>query len=110
VTQALARIIIGEQMLCISKRYRVVLTVHDSIVCCVPDDEAEACRAYVEECMRWTPAWAAGLPVDCESGIGKSYGDWWMTTEKKLPAWSFSGLKSFLGCAKKYYHLKVAKD
>lgn len=29
---------------------------------------------------------------------------------KKLPAWSFSGLKSFLGCAKKYYHLKVAKD
>jgi len=33
-----------------------------------------------------------------------------MTTEKKLPAWSFSGLKSFLGCAKKYYHLKVAKD
>ena len=28
---------------------------------------------------------------------------------KKLPAWSFSGLKSFLGCGLKYYHLKVAK-
>lgn len=75
VTQALARIIIGEQMLRIAKRYRVVLTVHDSIVCCVPDEEAEACRAYVEECMRWVPAWATGLPVDCESGIGKTYGD-----------------------------------
>lgn len=75
VTQALARLIIGEQMLRISKRYRVVLTVHDSIVCCVPDQEAEACKTYVEECMRWVPAWAEGLPVDCEAGIGKNYGE-----------------------------------
>lgn len=75
VTQALARLIIGEQMLRISKKYRVVLTVHDSIVCCVPDNEADACKAYVEECMRWVPAWAEGLPVDCEAGIGKNYGD-----------------------------------
>jgi DNA polymerase len=75
VTQALARLIIGEQMLRISKKYRVVLTVHDSIVCCVPDDEAEACKAYVEECMRWVPTWAEGLPVDCEAGVGKNYGE-----------------------------------
>lgn len=75
VTQALARLIIGEQMLRIAKKYRVVLTVHDSIVCCVPDNEAEACKAYVEECMRWVPAWAEGLPVDCEAGIGKNYGE-----------------------------------
>ena len=75
VTQALARLIIGEQMLRIGKKYRVVLTVHDSIVCCVPDGEAHACKAYVEECMRWVPAWAEGLPVDCEAGIGKNYGE-----------------------------------
>lgn len=75
VTQALARLIIGEQMLRIGKKYRVVLTVHDSIVCCVPDDEAETCKSYVEECMRWVPAWAEGLPVDCEAGIGKNYGE-----------------------------------
>ena len=75
VTQALARLIIGEQMLRIGKKYRVVLTVHDSIVCCVPDNEAETCKAYVEECMRWVPAWAEGLPVDCEAGIGKNYGE-----------------------------------
>lgn len=75
VTQALARIIIGEQMLRINKRYRVVLTVHDSIVCCVPDEEVEECKAFVEESMRWTPDWAAGLPVDCEAGVGKNYGD-----------------------------------
>jgi DNA polymerase len=75
VTQGLARLIIGEQMLRISKVYGVVLTVHDSIVCCVPDEEANECKAYVEDCMRWTPAWAAGLPVDCEAGIGKNYGE-----------------------------------
>lgn len=75
VTQALARLIIGEQMLRIAKKYRVVLTVHDSIVCCVPNNEVDTCKAYVEECMRWVPAWAEGLPVDCEAGIGKNYGE-----------------------------------
>lgn len=75
VCQGIARCIIGEQMLRISKKYRVVLTVHDAIACVVPDKEAEAAREYIEECMRWTPDWAAGLPVDCESGMGKSYGE-----------------------------------
>ena len=75
VCQGIARCIIGEQMLKIAKRYRVVLTVHDSIACCVPYYEADYCKAYVEECMRWTPEWAKGLPVDCEAGVGKNYGD-----------------------------------
>lgn len=75
VCQAIARCIIGEQMLQINKKYKVVLTVHDSIACCVPDAEVEEAQAYVEKCMRWIPGWASGLPVDCESGTGKSYGD-----------------------------------
>jgi DNA polymerase I-like protein with 3'-5' exonuclease and polymerase domains len=75
VCQAIARCIIGEQMLRINKKYKVVLTVHDSIVCCVPDEEVAEAQQFVETCMRWTPDWAAGLPVDCESGTGKSYGD-----------------------------------
>jgi len=25
--------------------------------------------------MRWVPDWAEGLPVNCESGVGKSYGE-----------------------------------
>jgi DNA polymerase len=75
VCQAIARCIIGEQMLQIAKKYRVVLTVHDSIVACVRDEEVAEAQAYVEECMRWTPAWAEGLPINCESGTGKSYGD-----------------------------------
>jgi DNA polymerase len=75
VTQALARIIIGEQMLRIGKKYRPILTVHDSIVICVPDEETDTAKAYVEECMRWTPTWAAGLPIDCDAGTGKNYGE-----------------------------------
>jgi len=75
VCQAIARCIIGEQMLRIANRYKVVLTVHDSIVCCVPDAETDAAKAYIEDSMRWVPDWAAGLPVDCEAGTAKSYGE-----------------------------------
>ena len=74
-TQAIARCIIGDQMLRIAKRYRVVLTVHDAIGIIAREAEAEEARAYVESCMRWVPSWAEGLPVNCESGVGKSYGD-----------------------------------
>ena len=75
VCQAIARCIIGEQMLKIASKYKVVMTVHDSIVCCVPDDEVFEAQQYVETCMRWCPDWAEGLPINCESGAGKSYGD-----------------------------------
>ena len=75
VCQAIARCIIGEQMLQIAKRYRVVLTVHDSIACCVKDEEVDEAQEYIEECMRRPPEWAEGLPIDCESGKGKSYGE-----------------------------------
>ena len=75
VTQALARCVVGEQMLKIAKRCRVVLTVHDSVVSCVPEADVDEAREYIETCMRWTPDWAKGLPVNCESGVGTSYGD-----------------------------------
>jgi DNA polymerase I-like protein with 3'-5' exonuclease and polymerase domains len=75
VCQALARCIIGEQMMQIGKRYKVVLTVHDAIACVCKDEEVQEAQAYVEACMRWTPKWAEGLPLNCESGVGKSYGD-----------------------------------
>ena len=73
--QAVARCIIGEQIIQIEKRYRVVLTVHDAIACVVPEDEALEAQAYIEECMRTPPAWAQGLPLDCESGMAQNYGD-----------------------------------
>jgi len=75
VCQALARIIIGEQMLMIAKKYRVVMTVHDAIAIIVPEAEAEVAKEYVELCMRLRPQWALELPLNCEAGYGASYGD-----------------------------------
>ena len=75
VCQALARIVIGEQMLEIAKQYKVVMTVHDAVACIVPKEEEEEARAFVEKTMRMRPTWAQELPLDCESGVGKSYGD-----------------------------------
>ena len=75
VCQAIARCIIGEQMLKISKRYKVVLTVHDAIAIVCRESELEEAKLYVEQSMRCVPEWAEGLPVNCESGSGKSYGD-----------------------------------
>jgi len=75
VCQAIARCIMGEQMLDIARRYKIALTVHDSVVCCVKESEVDEAREYIESCMNKTPAWADGLPIACESGTGKSYGE-----------------------------------
>jgi DNA polymerase len=75
VCQALARIVIGEQMLMIAKKYRVVMTVHDAVACIAPEAEAETAKEYVELCMRLRPSWAPELPLNCEAGYGRSYGD-----------------------------------
>lgn len=75
VCQALARIVIGEQMLMVAKKYRVVMAVHDAIACIAPEAEAETAKEYVELCMRLRPSWAPELPLNCEAGYGKSYGD-----------------------------------
>lgn len=75
VVQALARIVVGEQMLQINQRYRVALTVHDAAVCVVPAEELDEALAYVVERMSEAPDWARGLPVACEAHYGESYGD-----------------------------------
>jgi len=75
ICQGIARCIIGEQMIRIAKRYKVVLTVHDAIACVALEKEAQEAVAYVEECMKWVPEWALGLPLSCEVGFGKSYGE-----------------------------------
>jgi DNA polymerase len=74
ICQALARIIIANQMLMIARRYKVAMTVHDSVVVVAPQEEANEARAFVEQCMRIRPKWAAALPLNCESKMGASYG------------------------------------
>ena len=75
VVQALARIVVGEQMLAINERYRVVLTVHDAAVVVVPENETERALKFIEEKMSTPPVWAPDLPVACEAKWGHSYGE-----------------------------------
>jgi DNA polymerase len=75
VVQALARIIVGEQMLKLTERYRPVLTVHDAAVCVVHEDEVDEACAWIVEVMSTPPDWAKGLPVACEAQVGRNYGE-----------------------------------
>ena len=74
VVQALARIIVGEQMIEINKKYRPVLTVHDAVVNVVPETEVDEALSFITSTMSTPPSWATGLPVACEAHDGSSYG------------------------------------
>ena len=75
VVQALARIVIGEQMLSIDEGYRPVLTVHDAVVCVAPKDKSQEALDFIMDKMKIAPVWAEGLPVTCEGGFADNYGD-----------------------------------
>ncbi len=74
VCQAVARCAIGEQMLRVAKRYKVAMTVHDSIIAIAPIEEKDEAAKYVQDCMKWRPKWAQTLPLNCEVKYGDSYG------------------------------------
>jgi len=75
VVQALARIVIGEQMLLIKNNYPIALTVHDAVVCIVKEDEIDKAMQSIVEVMSTPPDWAKTLPIACEAKYGKTYGD-----------------------------------
>jgi len=75
VVQALARIIVGTQMVEINDTYPIALTVHDAAVVIVPEDEVDQAVRYITGVMSKAPSWATGLPVSCEAKVGASYGE-----------------------------------
>jgi DNA polymerase len=75
VVQALARIVVGEQMLNIEQRYRVALTVHDAAVIVVREEEKDEALEFIIQSMSKAPDWATSLPVACEAKWGHSYGE-----------------------------------
>ena len=75
VVQALARIVVGAQMVEINDTYRVALTVHDAAVVVIPDDEVDEAINLITGLMSKPPSWADGLPVACEAKAGATYGD-----------------------------------
>lgn len=85
VVQALARIVVFDQMAKIDQhlrrldgtdgRYKVVLTVHDEVVAVVPEYYAQTALDFMVQTMSTPPSWAPDLPIACEGDIGDSYGD-----------------------------------
>jgi DNA polymerase len=75
VVQAVARCVMTDGMLRIQKRYSCVLTVHDEVVCLVPEDEAVEAEAWVLEQMVVEPSYMQGIPLDAETGCNKRYGE-----------------------------------
>lgn len=87
IVQAIARDIVMYQMCTINqmlqemggnsngKIRQIVLSVHDETVVIVPDEEAETVKKMMEVVMSTSPKWCLGLPLACEAGVGKSYGE-----------------------------------
>ena len=75
IVQALARIVIGEQMVSISHKYRPALTVHDAVVCIAAEEEKDDALNYIMAQMSKPPGWAKDCPITCEGGYANNYGD-----------------------------------
>jgi DNA polymerase len=85
VVQALARIVVFDQMAKIDQqmrqldgtdgRYKVVLTVHDEVVCVVPEAAEAWCKEVMVREMSIPPQWCKDLPVSCECESGNNYAD-----------------------------------
>lgn len=75
IVQALARVVLSQAMLRISKKYKIVTCTHDEVVCLAPQVEgAEALKFVLAELIRM-PVWAdEKLPLAAEGGQGMRYG------------------------------------
>jgi DNA polymerase len=75
VTQAVARIVMTDGMLRVSKRYPVVGTVHDELIALVPDSEVEEAKTWVLEQMTIEPSYMPGIPLAADGGAHRRYGE-----------------------------------
>ena len=74
VTQALARIVMTDGMIRVSKRYQIVGTVHDELIACVPDAEVEDAKTWVLAQMTMEPRYMPGIPLNADGGAHRRYG------------------------------------
>lgn len=73
ICQHLARNIIADQLLAISAKYPVVLTVHDEIVFLAPEAEADVALAFGVAAMSQSPTWWPAIPLAAEGEFGRTY-------------------------------------
>jgi hypothetical protein len=73
--QALARIVVMDQIVQVNKKYKAAMTTHDEGVFYVKEEDAEEALAFAIEVFSQPPAWAPDLPVAAEGKIAIRYGD-----------------------------------
>lgn len=73
--QSMARDLIGWQMVQFAQEYPIVGTVHDEVISMVLDKDVDDCKKVMEQCMTTGPEWAKNLPLACDIGAGKRYGE-----------------------------------
>lgn len=74
VTQALARIVMTDGMLRVSKRFFIAGTVHDELIAVVPDADAPTAKAWILEQMTKEPSYMPGIPLAADGGLHRRYG------------------------------------
>ena len=74
IVQGTARVVMTDGMLRVAKKYPVVGTVHDELLCVVPDDEVEDAKEWVLEQMIAVPSYMPGIPLNSEVGAHRRYG------------------------------------
>jgi DNA polymerase len=75
IIQAMARIVVSEQMTAVGRHYHVAFQVHDEIIITAPADRATEAEQHLVTIMSTAPSWCADLPVACEAGHAVNYGD-----------------------------------
>ena len=75
LVQAMARIVIADQMTAIGQKYHVAFQVHDEIIIVAPEFGGMEAQQELERIMSTPPSWAPDLPVACESGMARNYGE-----------------------------------
>lgn len=73
VVQALARIIVADQILRVAEHFSPVLAVHDEGVFCVPTWCQKSALKFVLEEFHRSPEWAKDLPIAAEAFISPYY-------------------------------------
>jgi len=74
VTQGVARIVMTDGMLRVSKRYPVVGTVHDELWTLAPEQEADDAKTWVWQQMTMEPKYMPGIPLNSDVGYHRRYG------------------------------------
>tara|TARA_R110002012_G_scaffold233353_1_gene406503 strand:- start:10406 stop:12196 length:1791 start_codon:yes stop_codon:yes gene_type:complete len=75
VIQALARIVITDQMLDIQTlpQVDIVMQVHDEIIAIGSESDSDATMKQIIQIMRTPPNWCNDLPLDAEGGVSQIY-------------------------------------